>query len=237
MTRRVLEQVPLATGRASPIRTPRLISLSASPNRVAAALAFLSRMGNKSFWCWSKIAERVTGHECQFWTSLPLEDLHVVWIDDLNCIYDISKCSVGCHHNNAVLRSDLTQGPEECVAMSGDSDVSLSSWQSSAFDVSRGHSKYFLRRAFEHHHRKVKPGNLDSADRLAKPRRNDYESSENRSGMERFRSAGLLVIEDLPRRSLRAEHVKLEIPIPGKSECAPDDEDAPEIDHQLLAHR
>jgi hypothetical protein len=82
----------------------------------------------------------------------------------------------------------------------------------------------------------MKAGNLHSSDRLAKARGNDHESVRKHwSAVVQSPVARLLLIDEPTGRTLRAEHVDLDIRIPGKSECAPYDEGAPEIEESVVS--
>jgi len=104
-------------------------------------------MDNKSFRRRSQVGERITSYECQPWIICRVENLDVRWVNDLDCIYDISKCPVGSCHPDFILRSHCTQRPKEGITMSGDADVPAGPWQSSTFNVAGGHSKYSRSRA------------------------------------------------------------------------------------------
>jgi len=121
--------------------------------------------------------------------------------------------------------------------MSGDTHISRGPWKSSTADVSGGRSEDSWSCAFENHHRKMKAGYLDSSHWLSRSGRNYDEGTRERLGVGRFRIGLPLVIEEPARRTLLTVHFPLEMSIPNKKECAPDDEGATEIDHQLLAHR
>ena len=83
---------------------------------------------------------------------------------------------------------------------------------------------------FENDHGKMKAENLHSSDRFSKARRNHHESVwKHWSVVGQLPVARLLLIDEPTDRPLRAEHIELDIRIPGKSECAPYDEGAPEI--------
>src|ERR1700733_1415483 len=109
--------------------------------------------------------------------------------------------------------------------------ISGGPWQSSSVNVPGGYSKSFRGCAFENSHRKMKAGNLHSSDRLSGARGNDHESVwKHWSVAVQLSAVRLLLIDEPVGRTLRAEHVELDIRIPGKSECAPYDESAPEIE-------
>lgn len=164
-------------------------------------------MDNKSFRRCSHVGEGIAGYECQPWIRCPVEDLNVSWINDLDCIYDISKCPVGSRQQDPILRPHVTQGPKEGVPMGGDADIPAGPWQRSTFNVAGGHSKNFRTRAFKNHHRNVEARNLDSSNRLSRARRS-YDEGMPRSGVVRFRIALPLVIEELTRLALHANHVQ-----------------------------
>jgi hypothetical protein len=122
--------------------------------------------------------------------------------------------------------------------MCGDTDISGGPWQSSSVNVPGGYSKSFRSCAFEYSHGKMKAGNLYSSDRLAKARGNDHESVwKHWSVAVQLPVARLLLIDEPTGRTLRAEHVDLDIRVPGKSECAPYDEGAPEIEDYVFPDR
>ncbi len=98
-----------------------------------------------------------------------------------------------------------------------------------------GYSKSFWICAFENSHGKMKAGNLHSSDRLSKARGNDHESVwKHQSVAAQPPVVRLLSIDEPTGRTLRADHVDLDIRIPGKSECAPYNEGAPEIEDWVL---
>jgi hypothetical protein len=105
-----------------------------------------------------------------------VESLYVARISDLDRFHDVSKRPVGSRHDNAILGPNFTQGPKECITMSGDADVPGGPRKSSTVNVPGGHSKDFRSSAFENHYRKVKAGDLDSSNRLSTVRRNNNES-------------------------------------------------------------
>ena len=141
-------------------------------------------MDNKSFRRWSQIGEWIAGYESQLRIGGPVEDLHIIRINDLDCIDDIPKCPIGSRQEDAILRPEITQWPKERVTMSRNADVPHGARQSSTIDVPSGHSKNTWSRAFENHDRSVKTRNLDSSDRLSRARRNYHERTRKGSSTD-----------------------------------------------------
>lgn len=194
-------------------------------------------MNDKSLRRRPYIRERITGHECQLRIRRRTEDLHVAWINDLDCVYYVSKCAIGSRHHYLVVLPQFAQRAKERVAMSGNTCISRGPWKSCTANVSGGRSKDLRSCTFENHHRKMKAGYLDSSHRLSGAGRNNDEGTRKRLGVGHFRVALHLVIEEPARRTLRTSHIPFEVPKTGNGECAPDCESAPEIEQPFRLHR
>jgi hypothetical protein len=72
----------------------------------------LPRMDDKSFGSGSEVGERIAGYERQLRTSRAMEDLHIVWINDFDCINRITKRSVRRRDEYGVLLAHVPQRPE-----------------------------------------------------------------------------------------------------------------------------
>lgn len=112
----------------------------------------LARMNDKSLWRRAYIGERIAGDERQLRIARLMKHLDVAWIDDLDGIHDISECPISRSHENLVISPKVPQWAEECIAMSGDSNISLAAGKSSTVDMSGGHLKGFRGCTFENHH-------------------------------------------------------------------------------------
>jgi len=196
-----------------------------------------SGMNDKPLRRWPYIRERIAGHERQLRISRLMEDLYFAWIYDLDCVHHVSKCPVGSRDEDFIVSPKFAQRAKERISMSGDTHIPRRPRKSSTVDMPGRRSEDLWSCAFENHHGKLKARNLDSSHRLSGPGRNYDQGTRERLGVGHFRFVIPLVIEEPARRALHTEHVPLQVPIPTKKECAPGDEGAPEIDHQLLAHR
>src|SRR5260370_18697733 len=187
-------------------------------------------MDNKSFWRWCHVGEWVACDEGQFRITSAVEDLYITRINDLDRFNHISKRTVGSRQDYAIRRPHVAQRAKKSVTMSGDADIPCGSRQRSTVDVAGSHSKSFRSSAFQNHHRNMKARNLDSSDRVSRMRWKNNDGMWKRSSTRWFGVPFLLGVDQPTRRSLRAERIQAEAPIPRKSECAPDQEGAPEID-------
>ena len=105
--------------------TPQgFLTITYHMSRIGSYAGLLPRMDDKSFGSGTEVGERIAGHERQLLTGRAMEDLHIFWINDFDCINRIPKRPVRRRDEDGVLLAHVPQRPEESVAMRGDTDIS-----------------------------------------------------------------------------------------------------------------
>jgi hypothetical protein len=120
--------------------------------------------------------ERVTRDQSKHGVVGAIQHFSLPGIHDLSKIHAIAIESIQCLQRNFIVFVDVAQGPEECVAMSGDPYVAGLARECRTWDVSDGTAQGLVVNAFQNHCCNTESAYLDAAQRRVTSSNDRYRS-------------------------------------------------------------